>query len=121
VLETFDLPLMNPNCTSRTVTTVAPQSLLLMNDDFTVQQSQALAARLQREAPANDAAKIARAWSLLYGAAPSPLDTARSLVFLHQQREELQTQGRDRDQAGNEALAAWCQVMLSTNRFLYVE
>jgi hypothetical protein len=121
VLETFDLPLMNPNCTSRTVTTVAPQSLLLMNDDFTVQQSQALAARLQREAPTNDAAKITRAWQLLYGDTPSELDTARSLVFLYQQREELQTQGRDRDQAGNEALAAWCQVMLSTNRFLYVE
>ncbi len=121
VLDTFDLPVMNPNCTSRTVTTVAPQSLLLMNDDFTVQQSQALAARLQREAPANDAAKVARVWQLLYGSAPSQLDTARSLVFLHQQRTDLQTQGRDRTKAADEALAAWCQVMLSTNRFLYVE
>ena len=121
VLDTFDLPVMNPNCTSRTVTTVAPQSLLLMNDAFSIEQSQALAARLQREAPANDAAKIARAWLLLYGTLPSQLDTARSLVFLHDLRASLTAAGRDREKAAHESLAAWCQVMLSTNRFLYLE
>ena len=121
VLDTFDLPLMNPNCTARNTTTVAPQSLLLMNDAFIVGQSQALASRLQREAPVNDAIKITRAWALLYGTPPDVLDTARSLAFLHQQRTDLTKQGRDRDQAAAEALAAWCQVMLSTNRFLYVE
>lgn len=121
VLDTFDLPVMNPNCTSRTLTTVAPQSLLLMNDAFIVEQSQALAERLQRDAPANDSAKIARAWSLFYGTAPSQLDTARSLVFLHDLRASLTAAGRDREKAANEALAAWCQVMLSTNRFLYLE
>ncbi len=121
VLDTFDLPVMNPNCTSRTLTTVAPQSLLLMNDAFSVEQSGALADRLQREAPANDRAKVARAWSLLYGAAPAPLDTARGLVFLHELRASLAAAGRDPVQAASEALTAWCQVMLSTNRFLYIE
>ncbi len=121
VLDTFDLPLMSPNCTSRTVTTVAPQSLLLMNDAFSIEQSQSLADRLQSEAPANDTAKITRAWTLLFGSPPNALETARSLVFLHQQRSELQKQGRDRDKAAAGSLAAWCQVLMSTNRFLYVE
>ena len=121
VLDTFDLPVMNPNCTARTVTTVAPQSLLLMNDTFSIEQSQALAGRLQREAPANDTAKIVRAWSLLFGASPDTLDIARSLAFLHQQRADLAKQGLDRDKSAGGALAAWCQVLLSTNRFLYIE
>ncbi len=121
VLDTFDLPVMNPNCTSRTVTTVAPQSLLLMNDAFSIEQSQALAGRLQREAPANDTVRIVRAWALLFGTAPDALETARSLAFLHQQRTDLAKQGLDRDKSAAGALAAWCQVMLSTNRFLYIE
>ena len=121
VLDTFDLPLMNPNCTVRTVTTVAPQSLLLMNDAFSIEQAQALAERLQREAPEQDLSKIHRAWALLYGRVPPPLDTARSLVFLHDQRRDLEQQGHEPGKAATEALAAWCQVMLSTNQFLYLE
>ena len=121
VLDTFDLPLMNPNCTVRTVTTVAPQSLLLMNDAFSIEQAQALAERLQREAPEHDLSRIHRAWALLYGKVPQPLDIARSLVFLHDQRRDLEQQGREAGQAATEALAAWCQVMLGTNQFLYLE
>src|SRR5262249_52703895 len=38
VLDTFDLPVMAPNCDARAATTVAPQSLLLMNDVFVLAQ-----------------------------------------------------------------------------------
>ena len=41
MLETFDAPLLNPNCEIRNRSTVAPQSLLLMNSDFVLAQSQA--------------------------------------------------------------------------------
>ena len=49
------------------------------------------------------------------------LDTARSLTFLHQQRADLAKQGLDRDKSAADALAAWCQVLLSAPRFLYIE
>jgi hypothetical protein len=52
---------------------------------------------------------------------PQPLDIARSLVFLHDQRRDLEQQGREAGQAATESLAAWCQVILSTNQFLYLE
>ena len=112
---------MNPNCTSRTVTTVAPQSLLLMNDAFSVEQALALAERLVREAPANDLHKIKLAWALLYGQEPGTLDTNRCLLFLHNQRNGLEAQGHDASKAALESLASWCQVLLSTNKFLYPE
>ena len=121
VLDTFDLPLLNPNCTSRTVTTVAPQALLLMNDAFSIEQAEALAERLEREAPQDDGAKIARAWALLFGGVPENLAISRSLVFLHRQRGELEGAGKAPGAAAHKALAAWCQVLLSSNAFLYLE
>ena len=121
LMETFNQPLMNPNCTSRTVTTVAPQSLLLMNDAFSVEQALALAERLVREAPANDLDKIKLAWALLFGPKPTTLEANRCLLFLHNQRIGLEAQGHEASKAALEALASWCQVLLSTNKFLYPE
>ena len=45
VLDTFDEPTMSPNCETRNCTTVAPQSLLMMNDSFVLDASHALARR----------------------------------------------------------------------------
>lgn len=120
VLDTFDLPVMNPNCTSRTLSTVAPQSLLLMNDSFTVDVARSLAARLQKDAPENDDARISRAWALLFNAPPSQLDSARSLVFLHRLRSTANP-NTPSAQADADALTAWAQLLLATNRFLYID
>src|SRR6185312_12669614 len=47
ILEAFDAPLMTPNCDRRSVSTVTPQSLLLMNSDLIVDQSEAFATRVE--------------------------------------------------------------------------
>ena len=46
MLETFDLPRMEPNCELRNASTVAPQSLVMMNGEFTLAQSKYLAERV---------------------------------------------------------------------------
>ncbi len=43
MLEPFDLPVMTPNCERRASSTVAPQSLLMMNSEFVVKQAEAMA------------------------------------------------------------------------------
>ena len=65
--------------------------------------------------------KIQRACTILLGTTPTPIETTRAMLFLINQRESLQKQGLDAAKAHHEALAAWCQVMLSTNQFLYLE
>ncbi|MFO0868163.1 MAG: PSD1 and planctomycete cytochrome C domain-containing protein [Pirellulales bacterium] len=50
LLTAFDAPVMETNCERRTSSTVATQSLLLMNGEFVLQQSRALAERARREA-----------------------------------------------------------------------
>ena len=49
LLTAFDAPVMAVNCDRRTTSTVAPQSLMLMNGDFTLKQAEHLAKRLRAE------------------------------------------------------------------------
>ncbi|HSI12156.1 MAG TPA: DUF1549 domain-containing protein, partial [Chthoniobacter sp.] len=67
VLDTFDEPTMTPNCEARSCTTVAPQSLLLMNDNFVLDTAHTLAARLRKDVPGDARAQITKAWQILYG------------------------------------------------------
>lgn len=129
VLETFDAPVMVPNCEMRSQTTVAPQSLLLMNDTFVLENSRRLADRLAAEAPGDLAAQVRRAWELLYGEAAPDAAVAEALAYLKEQTQAL-TQyhhdiqhGKDAPKPNptQEALASLCQVLLSANRFLYIE
>lgn len=129
VLDTFDAPSMVPNCEMRSQTTVAPQSLLLMNDTFILDSAKRLAERLEKERPGNVPAQLDRAWSLLFGKAPSADDLAQSQAYLEEQTRQLTeyhrtsppAKGAPAPNPPREALASLCQILCSSNRFLYVE
>ncbi|HND53996.1 MAG TPA: DUF1549 domain-containing protein, partial [Pirellulaceae bacterium] len=70
VLDTFDLPSLEPNCTGRASSTVTPQSLLLMNSDFTLTESKNFADRLKREAGSDPAAQVKLGWRVALGREP---------------------------------------------------
>jgi hypothetical protein len=53
LMQAFDAPAMLTNCEARASSTVATQSLMLMNGDFWIAQAGALADRAQREPTAN--------------------------------------------------------------------
>ncbi|MFN0128894.1 MAG: PSD1 and planctomycete cytochrome C domain-containing protein, partial [Verrucomicrobiales bacterium] len=111
VLDTFDLPFMSPNCEKRPVTTVSLQSLMLMNDTFVLEQAAALAERVEREAPAGRVHQIDRLWQLAYGRDPAPAESAQALAFLRE----------NTDLGASKALASLAQVLVNSNRFLYIE
>jgi hypothetical protein len=129
MFETFDAPVMSPNCEARVCTTVAPQSLLLMNDAFTVNAARALAERLRREHAGDARGQLAAAWRLLYGVAPADSEMRSALAFLAEQSESLRARAasappkKDAPPADPQlqSLASLCQALLSANRFLYVE
>ncbi|TWT91766.1 PSD1 and planctomycete cytochrome C domain-containing protein [Stieleria varia] len=54
MLQTFDAPVMNVNCDVRTVTTVAPQSLMMLNGEFILEQAGRVADRAVARASAFD-------------------------------------------------------------------
>jgi len=128
VLDTFDAPSMVPNCEMRAQTTVAPQSLLLMNDSFILDNARRLADRLQNEAPDDRRKQLQRAWSLLFGKPATEADLTRSLAYLDEQTKSLTQYHHDIQHAKGvvpnppqEAMASLCQILYSSNRFLYVE
>ncbi|MDA0589675.1 MAG: PSD1 and planctomycete cytochrome C domain-containing protein [Planctomycetota bacterium] len=63
----------NPDASTerRVTSTVAPQALLLLNHPWMLDQARHLAERLVKDVPEGDAARIERAYQLLYGRKPS--------------------------------------------------
>ena len=129
VLDTFDLPVMDPNCELRSSSTVAPQALFLMNDEFIVRTGKALATRLRKEQPGDVRAQVRRAWMLTQCRTPSPADEDRFLVLLSEQIEQLRdyhaqhppAKDAPTPDASLDALGSLCQALLASNRFLHLE
>jgi hypothetical protein len=133
VLETFDLPPMSPNCDKRRPSTAAPQSLLMMNSDLLIDYSRHMAERLERlvaGAAGQQASdkRIELAWRLVYSRPPEANELAAGRQFLDEQtaafaqQPEYQPKGDKPPQrsAVQEATALMCQMLLSSNEFLYV-
>jgi hypothetical protein len=128
VLDTFDAPVMQPNCEMRAQTTVAPQSLLLMNDTFVLDSSRRLADLVEKEAPKDRTKQLERLWSLLYSQPATEADIAKCLAYLSEQTKALTQYHHDIQHPKGvvpnppqEAMASLCQVLCSSNRFLYIE
>ncbi len=136
VLDTFDAPVMSPNCELRARTTVAPQSLMMMNDSFVLDTAHSLAKRLRTDAPDDgkdpDAAlraQVVAAWRILFNRTPQDADVQRALTHIAAQTEASRTfhhgiqhlKDKPAPDPALEGLASYCQVLLSSNRFLYIE
>jgi mono/diheme cytochrome c family protein len=136
ILETFDMPDLAPNCEQRKSSTVAPQSLLMLNGPFVVARSRAMAERVVRETGDDPARQVARAWLLATGRPATTEETLSALAMLDAQALTLLAApapppvdaalAPSADPAAvaaarSAALATLCQALVSSNRFLYVD
>jgi len=132
MLETFDMPRMEPNCEIRNASTVAPQSLAMMNSNFTLAQSKYFAERVTRDAGPDVAAQVKRAWQLAFGLAPTDAEVKDATAFITKQTATLKAHpvALPKPRPGEEppptdptmqALATFCQALLTSNQFLYVD
>src|SRR6266404_1832457 len=93
MLNAFDAPLMEVNCERRQSSTVATQSLMLMNSQFILDQAARFAQRLQKECGDDRAAQVARAWQLAFSRSPTAPELTDALAFLSGQASALKTAG----------------------------
>jgi hypothetical protein len=126
MLEPFDVASTAPNCERRTSSTVPPQSLLMMNHDIVLQQSQRFAQRVAAETGDDVAARIRRAWQLAYGQPASEADVSVALGLIEAERQHFEllyaaAKEKPALTPPQQALAVFCQALLSSNRFLYVD
>ena len=127
VLDTFDWPRMSPNCDLRHTSTATPQSLLLMNSDFVLESSRQFAERVRADVGDDHPAQIRHAWKLTFTREPNESELASATTFLDEQTAifaERAAQTEKKEGAptpGQTALASFCQMLLSSNEFLYVD
>lgn len=129
----FDAPAMtDANCAARPVTTVSPQSLLLMNNLYMREHAQDFAARVMREAGADLEKQVQRAWSLALARTPSMSDQQEAIEFIKAQTAHYKAEPAklekvsgppEKENAPAEllGLAAFCHALMSSNEFLYVD
>jgi hypothetical protein len=106
LLRLFDFP--DPNLTGamRPVTSVPLQQLFVLNSPFVANQSKALAARVTAF-ESDEAARIRRAFGLLYGREPTDREVKLGTEFLAA--------------AGTNAWEKYAQVLLAANEFAFID
>ena len=119
MLATFDQPEMTPNCDQRRNTTVATQALWFLNDGEIVAHSDRLANSLIAASP-DTAGPLGELFLRLFATPPSPEELQTCQEFLREQGEQFAAANPGGDPA-QRALASLCQVLLGSNRFLYID
>ncbi|MFN3652692.1 MAG: PSD1 and planctomycete cytochrome C domain-containing protein [Armatimonadota bacterium] len=120
-LQVFDAPDAAASCGRRSVTTVAPQALAVLNEPFVRLRAIELGERLLQEAGEAPRAQVDRAYHHALGRAPSPAELEASAAFLRAQEARRRGRGETPEEAKRLALADFAQVIFGLNEFVYVD
>ena len=111
MFESFDAPDGIQSCSRRVESNTAPQSLTLLNGQWTVKESARLGERLAETA--DESELIQKAWLTIHSRAARPEEVTSVRAFLERQTVELGSK--------KAAAAELVRVLFNTNEFLYVD
>lgn len=130
LMTTFDFCDTSQPCAQRDVTTVAPQALALLNNEFVHETSAAIASRIERDSGDLEKQPVL-AWRMILGRSPTDaeraaaaehLATQRTLVRAVTNEKAAKASNAERQAiAERAALTSLCHVLLNSNEFLYVD
>jgi hypothetical protein len=132
LLDVFDLPDMHHSCAMRSVTTTAPQALLMLNSRQTFELAGRWAGRLL-ERYYNDAeGLVAEAYLTAFGRSAAPDEVAAALEFLETQSQfaeqppervtDPQVDGSGESRGPKlTTVTDFCHAMFNANEFVYVD
>ena len=121
VLALFDAADPNGVTAVRNETTVASQSLFLLNSPFVREQAKQFAQRLLAEEKLTDEQRIERAHGLALGRKPSLGELAQAREYLSAYLNAQAAQARPEAERRLAAWQSYCQLLLCENEFLYLE
>ena len=120
LLKAFDFPDMHESCARRSETTVAPQSLMLLNSELVTGYAARMAERLIKDVGVDDLEQLVNAAYLTaFGRAPAEDERTDAAAFLAHQQSL--TGEKSVETARAEAFGDLCHALLNSNEFLYVE
>jgi hypothetical protein len=122
LLAVFDQPVVATNCTKRESSAVVLQSLTMLNDDFVVEESAALADRVLACSGPSSAERIETAFRLVLNRRPADDELAWCRETLDRDRGVIELTSPDLSvrEAARQALARLCQTLLNSSEFLYL-
>lgn len=117
VLRLFDFP--DPNLTSerRSLTTVPMQQLFVLNSDFMIDQSRALAARLEKSGLRDQESRVDRLVRWVFGRMPTADELKLGVNYLKHETPDDAVAG----EVKLSRVEQYCQALLSTNEFFFVD
>ena len=128
LFDAFDLPDLHNSCGQRTVTTTAPQALLMLNSQLTIGLAERWAERLLARFGGDYAALVTDAYRGALGRPARPEEIDAAVQFLVAQTPaEAQVVGTGSDessvggQVSTSAVVDFCHALFNCNEFLYVD
>jgi hypothetical protein len=111
MMASFDAPDGIQSCSRRVESNTAPQSLTLLNGQWTIRESARLGDKLAETADPHEL--VQKAWLAVYSRTPGPAERASAAKFLALQGAELGSP--------KAAAAELVRALFNTNEFLYVD
>lgn len=118
-MQLFDMPEPLVSIGARASTTTGPQALWFMNGPVARRAAEGFAARLEEPAAKSLDAAVREAFLVALAREPSPAELDHWLRMIDGDMSEYSAAGRA--DSRQQSLANFCQLLLSTNEFLYVE
>jgi mono/diheme cytochrome c family protein len=104
MFEAFDQPNLVNSTDRRNRTTIAPQALILMNNEMVMFQAGKFAERVRAAAGADAARQVETAFQLALGRAPDPAERSRAVSFVRETATGLEE---------------FCHLLFNLNEFIY--
>jgi hypothetical protein len=133
MFEAFDFPDTSESCARRYATVSPTQPLMLLNDGLVRQWSRALAGRVLNDGGLSPAQQVERTFRIVFNRAPNDDERASVLDFLEHQASKISSRLAaneklalpDRVPQGMEparaaAFVDFCQALLNSNEFVYI-
>lgn len=134
LFDVFDRPDANASCGIRNVSTTAPQSLTLLNSEFSLQSARYMAGEILGSGTANYEEWVSQCYERVFSRPPTNLEHETGIAFLQGQVELLKNEQRDpaglatplgltteADPYKGSALTDYCLAMFNLNEMIYVD
>jgi hypothetical protein len=117
LFEAFDRPDTNVSCPRRNQSTIAPQALMLLNSEASLQAAETLATGIRESVGEAPEKQVEAAWRRVLSRRPTDDEMATAVQFLTATPDAL-----SRGERSTAApLVDLCLALLNTNEFLYVD
>src|SRR6185436_8247869 len=109
LLAVFDQPNLTMNCIRRESSAVVLQSLAMLNDPVVIEQTAALAERVEKEAGTTEPTRqIEIVWQIVLSRSPSTSEKQACAELLQKQTANFVTEKQPPEQAAHQALTQLC-------------